>query len=69
MEIYQDLLGMEFVRLDNAPTWHEDVIAYKALDKETGFLLGHFYLDLHPRDFKQAHAKVFGVLPRAIIDG
>jgi thimet oligopeptidase len=69
MAIYQDLLGMKFVRLDGVPTWHQDVKVYQVLDKASGSVMGHFYLDLHPRDNKYGHAAVFPLLPRAVIDG
>ena len=69
MSIYQDLLGMKFTRLDGVPVWHQDVKVYQVQDKASGNLLGHFYLDLHPRDNKYGHAAVFPIHPRALIDG
>ena len=69
MEIYQDLLGLKFSKLEGVPTWHEDVKVYQVHDKASDEVLGEFYLDLHPRDNKYGHAAVFPLLKRAKIDG
>jgi len=69
MEIYQQLLGLEFKKLPRAATWHKEVAVYEVRDKETKGLLGQFYLDLYPRPDKFNHAAAFTLLKRAKVDG
>lgn len=38
-------------------------------DEESDKILGHFYLDLHPRPDKFNHAAVFTLVKRAVVDG
>ncbi|KAJ1718530.1 metalloendopeptidase, partial [Coemansia erecta] len=59
LDIYQQMLGLRFVKVDDPPVWHQDVEMYEiweANDKQT--FVGHFYLDLYPRDGKYNHACV-----------
>lgn len=53
MEIYQQLLGMEFRPVANPSVWHESVELYEVY--EDGALVGRFYLDLYPRPNKESH--------------
>lgn len=52
LEIYQELLGLEFRKLENASVWHEEVETYEVY--EEGQLRGRFYLDLFPRPNKES---------------
>ena len=52
MEIYQQLLGYRFRRIENASVWHPEVEAYEVL--EDGKVVGRFYLDLYPRPNKES---------------
>ncbi|KAJ2611633.1 metalloendopeptidase [Coemansia sp. RSA 1804] len=60
LDIYQGMLGLRFVKVDNPPVWHPDVEMYEVWDKSAGDggFVGHFYLDLYPRDGKYNHACV-----------
>ncbi|MFY0626238.1 MAG: Zn-dependent oligopeptidase [Reichenbachiella sp.] len=52
MNIYQELLGLEFRKVENGSVWHEDVEMYEVF--EEGNLKGRFYLDLFPRPNKES---------------
>ena len=55
LDIFQELLGLKFEReltMEGSAAWHEDVKAYRVLDKSSGDLTGFFYLDMHPREGK-----------------
>lgn len=51
-EIYQELLGLEFKKVENASVWYKDVEAYEVYEGNT--LKGRFYLDLFPRPNKES---------------
>ena len=50
-EIYQQLLDLEFRKVQNPSVWHEEVELYEVY--ESGKLKGRFYLDLFPRPNKE----------------
>ena len=52
LDIYQELLGFEFIKVKNASVWHEEVEMYEVYKGET--LQGKFYLDLFPRPNKES---------------
>lgn len=58
LEIYQEVLGLKFRELPPQYThvWHEDVKQFEVYDSETTNFMGHFYLDLFPREGKYGHA-------------
>ena len=35
MDIYQELLGLKFKKMEGAKTWHKDVSQYEVKDKES----------------------------------
>lgn len=52
MDIYQELLGLTFKRMENASVWYSEVEAYEVYEGEK--LKGRFYLDLFPRPNKES---------------
>ena len=69
LAIYQELFGLKFTKIEDAHTWHEDVELFEVKDKSNDRKLGHFYLDLYPRDGKFNHAAVFPLVKRASMPG
>lgn len=51
LSIYQELLGLQFKKIENPSVWSDDVLLYEVFDGET--LKGRFYLDLYPRPNKE----------------
>lgn len=56
--IFETVMGFSFHRLEDAQTWHPDVIAYSVWNDEAGGgdFVGYLYMDLHPRPGKYGHA-------------
>ncbi|KAJ2744446.1 metalloendopeptidase [Coemansia sp. BCRC 34301] len=62
LEIYQDMLSLKFLKVDNPPVWHEDVELYEVWEAAgDDTFVGHFYLDLFPREGKYNHAAVWPI--------
>ncbi|KAI8322072.1 zincin [Martensiomyces pterosporus] len=58
LDIYQKMLGLRFEKVESPSVWHPDVDMYEVLEAEGGQFVGHFYLDLFPREGKYNHACV-----------
>ncbi|HOG19065.1 MAG TPA: M3 family metallopeptidase [Salinivirgaceae bacterium] len=52
LDIFNELLGLEFRKIENASVWHPDVLMYDVYDNNT--LKGRVYLDLFPRPNKES---------------
>jgi Zn-dependent oligopeptidase len=56
--IYQTLLGLKFNEITSAhhdKLWHEEVKLFEVTDSASSDIIGHFMLDLFPRDGKYGH--------------
>ncbi|KAI9502498.1 metalloendopeptidase [Coemansia spiralis] len=58
LDIYQEILGLRFVKVENPDVWHSDVEMYEVWEAKGDDFVGHFYLDLYPREGKYNHACV-----------
>ncbi|KAI8326244.1 zincin [Martensiomyces pterosporus] len=61
LDIYQKMLSLRFVKIEGPPVWHPDVDMYEVWEAEGEQFVGHFYLDLYPRDGKYNHAAVWPI--------
>lgn len=71
LDIFQEILSLRFEELpaEKAHVWHADVKQYSVYDSVSGRFMGHFYLDLHPREGKYGHAAEFGLQKGCIARG
>lgn len=69
MTVYQRILGVTFTEVKGGPVWHPDVRLFEIVDTKTRELIGHFYLDLYPREGKYTHAAAFPLLMGRAIPG
>jgi thimet oligopeptidase len=60
-KIYQKILDLKFVKINTNNKWHNDVELYSVINKKNKKNVGHFYLDLFPREGKYGHAAVFPI--------
>lgn len=58
-DAYQRLVGVQFVPRESLTAWHADVRYFDIVDQRADDVVGHFYMDLHPRPDKFGHAAAF----------
>ena len=58
-DIYQTLLGVEFIKVSNPKVWHPSVDCYEV--RKDGRTVSVFYMDLFPREGKYSHAAAFTI--------
>lgn len=58
-ELYQKLLGVKYTEISPAYAWAADVRLFEVRDAKNGNLIGHFFLDLYPRENKYKHFAAF----------
>lgn len=61
-EIYAQILGVKFRKIEGAPVWSPDVNLFEISDAKTKKVIGHFYADLVPRAGKYGHAAAFSLI-------
>eukprot|EP01117_Protostelium_nocturnum_P003619 TRINITY_DN1488_c0_g1_i1.p1 TRINITY_DN1488_c0_g1~~TRINITY_DN1488_c0_g1_i1.p1 ORF type:complete len:683 (+),score=280.50 TRINITY_DN1488_c0_g1_i1:74-2122(+) len=60
---YQKILGLRFEEIKNSDSlWNEEVKLFKVTEAKDGEFVGHFYLDLFPREGKYSHACAYPVI-------
>jgi len=67
-ETAKKLFGLNFIALNNVPTYHEQVEVYEVKDKN-GSHLGLLYADFFPRESKRSGAWMTAYRPQATKDG
>ena len=60
--IYQNIFGLKFDRVEPPYKWINDLQLYAVSDSKTGEPLGLFYLDMFPREGKYNHFAQFGII-------
>ncbi|KAJ2030687.1 metalloendopeptidase [Coemansia sp. S3946] len=58
LDIYQNMLSLRFVKIDNPSMWNADVEMYEVWEATEETFVGHFYLDLFLHEGKYNHAAV-----------
>ena len=68
--IYEGIFGLKFTPLEAPYKWVDDLQLWLASDAQTGEPMGHFYLDLYPREGKYNHFAQFGIIEgKLLADG
>jgi thimet oligopeptidase len=62
MNVYQKVLGVTFRELQGGPTWAPGVRLFEISDTKSGKRIGHFYLDLTPREGKHGHPAAYSII-------
>ncbi|HEX4047769.1 MAG TPA: M3 family metallopeptidase [Elusimicrobiota bacterium] len=62
MDVYQKTLGVKFRELDGGSRWAPGVRLFEISDAKTGKRIGHFYLDLTPREGKHGHPAAYSIV-------
>ena len=55
------LLSLKFEEIKDSQSYHADVRLFRVHDVKTDRTIGHFYIDLHPREGKYGHACVTAI--------
>lgn len=63
LDVYQELLSLRFQKIETTQVWFEDVTLWEVIDADTNTQVGHFYMDLHPREGKYGHACMTSLVP------
>ncbi|KAI7829286.1 hypothetical protein BX661DRAFT_162534 [Kickxella alabastrina] len=61
LDIFQNMFSLRFTKVENPPVWHDDVDMYEVWEATSDEFVGHFYLDLYPRENKYNHAAVWPI--------
>jgi thimet oligopeptidase len=67
-EIYQKFLSLKFTDITENhkdELWHDSVTMYQVNNSFDNKLIGHFYLDMFPRDNKYTHAASFSFVNKS----
>jgi Zn-dependent oligopeptidase len=62
LDVYSQLLGVNFRQIKGAPVWAEQVELYEVTDRASKQVVAYFYADLIPREGKYGHAAAFPLI-------
>jgi len=69
-QIYSKLFSLNIREVKDCEKWYEEVELYEIQTADSGVVLGHFFLDMHPRNGKYGHACIYPVSPAfTTVDG
>ena len=57
------MFGVDYQQIAPTMAWHQDVTLWKVADRASGELIGHFFMDLFPREGKFSHAAAWPLVP------
>lgn len=60
-DTYQKILSVKFFELQTTKKWFKEVRLFEVRDAKSDALIGHFFLDLFPRDNKYKHFAAFDI--------
>ena len=63
------LFGLKFVKANDYPTYHEDVMTYEVYDEASNDFIGLFYADFFPRDSKRGGAWMTTFYEQGLFEG
>jgi len=66
LDIYEELLDLKFLKVEDAEVWHPDVECYAVMpanDSNLDNAIGYFYFDIYPREGKYSHQCVYPLRP------
>lgn len=61
-EVYETIFSLRFHEVEPPYAWVSDLRLFRVEDEESGQTMGHFYLDLFPREGKYNHFAMFDVI-------
>ena len=63
LDLTGEMFGVTYEQVKPANAWHEDVSLWKVSERDGEELIGHFYMDLFPREGKFSHAAAWDLVP------
>lgn len=63
LDLTHEMFGVDYEQVKPTNAWHEDVTLWKVSDTASGEHIGHFYMDLFPREGKFSHAAAWDLVP------
>ncbi len=62
-DLTAEMFGVTYTKLSPANAWHDDVTLWEVTETDSGHVVGHFYMDLFPREGKFSHAAAWPLVP------